>query len=268
MSEWCKRSTATLVKLDAPTDDFPVGTFEAIVNTFGLVDSDADRVFAEAFEPHVGAVSKDVPHPIAWSHQLAGYRAAGPGSVIGAATEAKILKPGASELPKEIRQNGALWIAGEWLSHDEAQTAREHAVKNLIREWSVAFRARPNPVYWTENGRETDPDGPNPWNELGGVDWHEIDDWFETSLVLRGANPGTATMSAKALTSDDAEVALLADLDARLKAGTLSDVGRSRIIQFAASLGRPAEVDESKTAEVAEIDRRRELQLLALASAS
>ena len=267
MGEWVKSRRATMVKLDAPTEDSPVGTFEAIVNAFGVVDSDADRVFSEAFEPLVGGVSNSTPHPVAWSHQLAGFRAAGPGSVIGAATEAKVLKAGAAELPVEIRQSGALWIAGEWLAHDEAQTARDLAAKNLVREWSVAFRARPNPVYWTDLGRETDPDGPNPWNEVGGVDWHEIDDWVETSLVVRGANPGTATLSAKTLQDGEAETALLADLDARLKTGTLSDQGRARIIQFAAQLGRPHATDESKTAE-AEIDQRRELQLLALAAAS
>lgn len=159
--------------------DTETGQFEAIVSVFGNVDLHGHRIDSHAFDASLERwrASGD-PIPVIFSHQwddLSAYL----GTVDP--NDVKALQPGDSDLPAEIRDFGGLYVAGQLdTSEPEGRKAAKLLKDRIVREFSFAYE-----VFEEERGDD------------GYLELLELD-IFEIGPTLKGANPLTQLIAAKA----------------------------------------------------------------------
>ena len=181
--------------------DDGTGTFEAIVAVFGNVDYQGDRIVAGAFADTLADwKAAGDPIPVIYSHQWHDLNAH-----IGevSATDAKELLPGDDLLPDSLKDLGGLYVKGTLDVDDDPIAAKAHRKmqRRLIREFSFAYDIR-------DDGEKRGSDGVNELLSL---------DLIEVGPTLKGANPATALIDAKALEAAGIDGDTI-DLDALAKA--------------------------------------------------
>ena len=161
-SEHIQKVSPTEIKV---LDD-AAGIVEAHVNSMGVPDSDGDVIISTAFDK---SIESNLPIPILGHHDQT--------QIIG-----KVLT--ARAIPFDDGSH-KLQILGQF--NMDTQAGRE-AFSNVrgeyIKEWSVGFNM---------------PAGAAKMDNLNGQSVRVIEDldWVETSIVVRGASPGTQTVAAK-----------------------------------------------------------------------
>lgn len=184
-------------------DEDEAGTFEAIVSVFGNVDFAGDRIVEGAFAKTIEQwkASGD-PIPVIWSHQWHD-----PAAYIGTVDPDNIaeLPAGSPELPESIRDLGGLKVKAELDITDPNGAKVSKLLKTrAVREFSFAYDV-------LEEAKNEDDN----INELLEIDLIEV------GPTLKGANPLTELIGAKAFTEaiakavadlplDDDEIAVLA----------------------------------------------------------
>jgi len=143
------------------------GVIEAFVNTMGTKDKDGDVIEPTAFD---NSIRNNLPIPFLMGHDH--------GQLVGKVIDAK---------PIQISDD--VWRLGATIKMNMNTQAGRDAFSNIsgefIKEYSVGFNLPDSGV--TQEGR-------------GSTSLRRITelDWVETSGVVRGASPDTATISAKA----------------------------------------------------------------------
>jgi HK97 family phage prohead protease len=163
---------ATLIRAEKADD--ATGVVEAIVNTFDVVDSYNTRLVYGAFDAIDAANSpeEDTLPSVVWSHDF--QRFAGKG------VEFRQLKPGDESLPAKGREHGGLYAKVAFaLETIDGKDLYEHVKFGSVRQWSFGFDI-------LESTGNSD----------GVLDITKVDT-FEVSPVLLGANPITATLTAR-----------------------------------------------------------------------
>ena len=174
-------------------DDDEAGTFEAIVSVFGNVDFAGDRIVEGAFANTIEQwkASGD-PIPVIWSHQWHD-----PAAYIGTVDPDNIseIPAGSDELPESIREFGGLKVKAV-LDLEDPNGAKVHKLlkTRTVREFSFAYDV-------LEEAKNEDDN----INELLEIDLIEV------GPTLKGANPLTELVGAKAF--DAAFAKVLATLD-------------------------------------------------------
>ncbi len=176
-------------------DDDEAGTFEAIVAVFGNVDFAGDRIIEGAFANSIERwkASGD-PIPVIWSHQWHD-----PAAYIGTVDPANIaeLPAGSDELPESIREFGGLRIKADLDTEDTNGAKVSKLLKSrTVREFSFAYDV-------LEEAKNEDDN----INELLDVDLIEV------GPTLKGANPLTELVGAKAFDAALAKVAATLELE-------------------------------------------------------
>jgi hypothetical protein len=172
-------STAVVLKSDAS------GLVEAIVNTTNVVDKQNDLMA-------VGSWSKVIREgqsvAICWAHEAK--------QIVGKVLEMRELPPGDPRVPanksggKGSGNAGGLWIKALFaLATQAGREAFELCRGGFVKEWSVGFEVAPD-------GEKTDRSAYGPGSDVRTVTL--VDRLYECSLVLAGASPDTATLTAKA----------------------------------------------------------------------
>lgn len=176
-----KRKNVPIFGFKALIDEGP-GVFEAVVSVFGNVDLIGDRVLAGSFAKSLARWSESGdPIPVIFSHQWDNLDAH-----VGVVLEAKELLPGAPELVgTPIADLGGLWIKARLDVEDPEETFARRLWKRLearrIKEFSFAYDV-------IVERRASD--GANDLVEL---------DVIEVGPTLKGMNPATELLAAKAL---------------------------------------------------------------------
>jgi HK97 family phage prohead protease len=146
--------------------DAEQGVVEAFVNTMGVKDKDGDIIEPTAFDK---SIATNLPIPVLSGHDQH--------QIVGKVIEAE---------PVQTGENVYRLFATMQMNMD-TQAGRE-AFSNIkgefVREWSVGFNLPEGGMVQENRGR----DSTRRISEL---------DWVETSAVVRGASPETATISAK-----------------------------------------------------------------------
>ena len=143
------------------------GVVQAFVNTMGAIDSDNDVIESGAFDE---SIKSNLPLPTLIGHD--------PNSVVGKVIAAQSVASddGTSRLWSKIKFN---------MDTSAGRDAFSNVAGGFVRDWSVGFNV-------PDGGIELDRD------EAGGLIRRIKQlDWVELSSVLRGASPGTSTISAK-----------------------------------------------------------------------
>lgn len=159
--------------------DTETGTFEAIVSVFGNVDLHGHRIAPDAFDASLERwVASGDPIPVIFSHQwddLSAYLGtADPGDV-------RALAPGDPDLPDEVAELGGLYVKGTLDTEEpEGRKAAKLLKSRAIREFSFAYDI-------IDEAKGDD----------GFLDLLELD-LIETGPTLKGANPMTQLIGAKA----------------------------------------------------------------------
>jgi HK97 family phage prohead protease len=149
-----------------------LGEFEAVVSTFGNIDSYNERIVPGAFTKSIDRYEAEGRQfKVLWSHN--------PERPIGTAKLVQ-LQPGDSSLPEEMRANGGLMAYGK-LAIDtfDGEQAAKHLTAGTFDEFSIGF--------FVKNDRIAD-DGVRELLEL---------ELFEVSPVVVGANRQTGLVSLK-----------------------------------------------------------------------
>ena len=159
------------------------GTFEAIVAVFGNVDFQGDRIVAGAFADTLADwKAAGDPIPVIHSHQWHNLDAH-----VGAVNPADALElaPGDDRLPPALKDLGGLYVKGTLDIEEDPNAAKVHRLMRTrrLREFSFAYDIR-------DDGEKRGSDGVN---ELLSLDLIEI------GPTLKGANPATTLIDAKAL---------------------------------------------------------------------
>ena len=152
--------------------DDETGTIKALVNTLGVVDADGDRIIAGAFNKSLGELESSRV-AVLWGHD--------PSQVVG-----KVIDGGEVKLPEP---EGASALYLEMLMNLKTQRGRdayEDVKFGAVTQWSVGFNVPDGAVEYV-----TEPDGA----KVANIKEIEL---VEVSAVLRGASPGTTTISVKA----------------------------------------------------------------------
>jgi len=176
--------------------DEDAGTFEAIVSVFDNVDFAGDRIIEGAFANSLERwkASGD-PIPVIWSHQWHD-----PAAYIGSVDPSNIaeLAAGDPELPEAIRDLGGLKVKANIDTDDPMGAKVQKLLKSrAVREFSFAYDV-------VEEAKNDDDN----INELLEVDLIEV------GPTLKGANPLTELIGAKALdTSELLELAKAIDVE-------------------------------------------------------
>ncbi len=199
------------------------GTFEAVVSVFGNVDFAGDRIVEGAFANTIEQwkASGD-PIPVIWSHQWHD-----PAAYIGTVDPANIaeLPAGSPELPESIRDLGGLKVKAELDITDPNGAKVSKLLKTrTVREFSFAYDV-------LEEAKNEDDN----INELLEIDLIEV------GPTLKGANPLTELVGAKAF--DEAFARVVATLDT--DADTLAELKAALEAEVAAI--EPEPEPESKT---------------------
>ena len=148
------------------------GIVEAFVNTMGVVDKDGDVISPNAFDK---SITDNLPIPVLSGHNQ--------GEVVG-----KVL----SAMP--VQKDNAYQLHATMQMNMDTQSGREaysNVAGEYVREWSIGFNM---------------PDNGAKYDTVEGTPVRTIEelDWVETSTVIRGASPDTATISAKSDSEKDA----------------------------------------------------------------
>jgi len=143
------------------------GIIEAFVNTMGTKDKDGDIIEPTAFDK---SIQNNLPIPFLMGHDH--------GQLVGKVIDAK-----------SIQVSDDVWRLGATIKMNMNTQAGRDAFSNIsgefIKEYSVGFNLPDSGV--TQEGR-----GNTSIRRIAELDW------VETSGVVRGASPDTATISAKA----------------------------------------------------------------------
>lgn len=211
-------------------DEDEAGTFEAIVSVFGNVDFAGDRIVEGAFANTIEQwkTSGD-PIPVIWSHQWHD-----PAAYIGTVDPANIaeLPAGSPELPESIRDLGGLKVKAELDITDPNGAKVSKLLKTrTVREFSFAYDV-------LEEAKNEDDN----INELLEIDLIEV------GPTLKGANPLTELVGAKAF--DEAFARVVATLDT--DADTLAELKAALEAEVAAIEPEP-EPDSKTLADLAGI---------------
>lgn len=201
-----KRATAPVFGFKAIAEEVAgaAGVFEAIVAVFNNVDRIGDRILPGAFAKSLEKwTASGDPIPVIFDHQWGNLDAH-----IGAVVEAKELPPGDAALPDELKELGGLFVKAE-LDVDEDFAARvwRKLNKRTLREFSFA--------YDTVEARSAEVDGETIYDLI------ELD-VIEVGPTLKGMNPATALIGAKARANGKTGAAALIDAVGEL--GELEDV--------------------------------------------
>jgi HK97 family phage prohead protease len=157
------------------------GTVEKIVSVFGNVDLVNDRVKQGAFTGTLERwkASGD-PIPVIFSHQWNNLDAH-----VGVVQDAKELAPGDPLLPDELKDFGGLWVREQYdMDQPFAKRLFDLQKQRRIKESSFAYDV-------LQEQRQKD--GVNDLIEL---------DLIEVGPTLKGANPDTALLAAKAMPAE------------------------------------------------------------------
>lgn len=146
------------------------GIVEAYVNSMGIVDSDNDIIASDAFDK---SIENNLPIPVLTQHDQS--------NVVGKVLSASVVP--VSE--KEYRLKAVMQMN---LETELGRDAFSNVKGDYLNQYSVGFNMTPESAIMD---RTADGQTVRVINNL---------DWVETSLVVRGASPSTATISAK---SDD-----------------------------------------------------------------
>ena len=190
-----RRHYAAFPITSVKADDGEAGTFEAIVSVFGNVDYAGDRIVEGAFANSLKRwkASGD-PIPVIWSHQWHD-----PAAYIGSVDPSNIeeLPAGSDELPESIREFGGLRIKAD-LDTDDPNGAKVAKLlkSRVVREFSFAYDV----VDEAKNEEDN-------INELLEIDLIEV------GPTLKGANPLTELVAAKAFDDALAKVAATLELE-------------------------------------------------------
>jgi HK97 family phage prohead protease len=158
--------------------DASQGIIEAFTNTMGIKDHDGDIIDPVAFND---SIERNLPIPV-----LAGHNQS---SIVGKVMSARAVPTGNSEEHK-------LYTLMQFnLDTEGGRDAFSNVSGDYVREWSVGFNVPEGGIEWEGNGK-----GNPKTRRIKNLDW------VETSIVIRGASPETATISAK---SDDEPKTLL-----------------------------------------------------------
>ena len=238
--------------LNAPcfkASDPEQGIIEAIVSVFGNVDS-ANEIVRPGF--FAASLERGLPN-MAWMHDWT--------TPVGKTLEARELAPGDVLLPEAIRDNGGLYVKGQFnLGTQRGREAFSDVQFGSVREFSIGYRA-------TKTARDED---------TGIVELLE-GDLYEWSPVLVGANDSTHLLSLKSglhdgLTFEDHSNAVLAAVEgyaARLKGlaelrardgRTLSEAHRGRVAAIKAAcdaLAIPEPIDDVPDVEALQVEYMR-----------
>ena len=180
-----KRPDSYLVKTSHTTKgtvqvDQSAGVVSAIVNLYGIVDSDQDIIKAGAFAE---SVKRDFSRfQVLDSHNF--YSAQ---NIV--ATPIELREIGRSELPRAVLDEhpdatGGLFIKAQFMLDDPASAAIFRRIKaKAAREWSIGFDV-------LESGYSKGPDG----RTVRVITKARI---WEASVVIFGANQGTSTIEAR-----------------------------------------------------------------------
>ena len=155
------------------------GSFEAVVSTYGVIDSYGERVMPGAFDKSIETYSQSGRRfKVLWSHN--------PERPIGTA-ELISMEPGDDRLPEEMRANGGLMAFGQLaMNTTDGQQAAEHLAAGTIDEFSIGFRVMPG-------GDRVADDGVRELTQI---------DLFEVSPVVVGANRATGLVAMKGAFGD------------------------------------------------------------------
>lgn len=148
------------------------GAFEAVVSTFGNIDSYNERIIPGAFTKSINTYAEQGRRfKVLWSHNIE--------KPIGTAELVEMM-PGDERLPEEMRANGGLMAYGQLaLDTFDGDQAAKHLASGTFDEFSIGFMVR--------NDRIAD-DGVRELLDL---------DLFEVSPVVVGANRQTGLVSLK-----------------------------------------------------------------------
>jgi len=142
------------------------GVIEAFVNTMGTKDKDGDIIEPSAFD---NSIKNNLPIPFLMGHDH--------GQLVGKVIDAQ-----------PIQVSDDVWRLGATIKMNMNTQAGRDAFSNIsgefIKEYSVGFNIPDSGV--TQEGR-----GNTSIRRIAELDW------VETSGVVRGASPDTATISAK-----------------------------------------------------------------------
>jgi len=166
--------------------DVPAGTFDAIVAVFNNIDLGGDRLIPGCFADGLAAwqASGD-PIPVIFSHQWDDLYAH-----VGTVDPANVkeLEPGDPELPPELMELGGLLIKGAQMDLDApgeagafAQTLWSKLQRRAIKEFSFAYDIPPGGARPTKDAMDL--------VKVGLI---------EVGPTLKGMNPATALLNAKA----------------------------------------------------------------------
>lgn len=148
------------------------GEFQAVVSTFGNIDSYNERIIPGAFTKSINTYAEQGRRfKVLWSHNI--ERPIGTAELIE-------MMPGDERLPEEMRANGGLMAYGVLAidTHDGEQ-ASKHLAAGTFDEFSIGFMVR---------GDRFGDDGIRELTDL---------DVFEVSPVVVGANRQTGLVSLK-----------------------------------------------------------------------
>tara|TARA_R110000765_G_scaffold46987_2_gene96748 strand:- start:42 stop:1151 length:1110 start_codon:yes stop_codon:yes gene_type:complete len=144
------------------------GIVQAFVNTMNVEDSDGDLIESSAFN---NSIENNLPISVLHSHD--------PSQVIGKVIDAKVIE----------QDDGSAKLWNLMKFNLETQAGRD-AFSNIkggyIKEYSVGFNIPEKAMEFVREGVKT-------IRKIMEVDWIEV------SSVVKGASPGTATLSAKQL---------------------------------------------------------------------
>ena len=142
------------------------GVVEAFVNTMGVKDKDGDVIEPTAFND---SIKSNLPIPVLTGHDQH--------LVVGKVLEAASVDAGdgSHKLHAKMQFN---------MDTADGRDAFSNVKGDFVREWSVGFNIPDGSI--AQEGR-----GKNSTRVISNLDW------VETSMVVRGASPETATISAK-----------------------------------------------------------------------
>jgi HK97 family phage prohead protease len=143
------------------------GIVEAYVNSMGIIDSDNDIITSDAFDR---SIENNLPIPVLTQHDQS--------NVVGKVLSASVVP--VSE--KEYRLKAVMQMN---LETELGRDAFSNVKGDYLNQYSVGFNMTPESAIME---RTADGQHVRIINNL---------DWIETSLVVRGASPSTATISAK-----------------------------------------------------------------------
>jgi uncharacterized protein len=220
------------------------GTFEAIVSTFGVIDSYGDRMQPGSFERTLS--ERGLP-PIVWSHEWQV-------PPVGSTLEARELTGPEVDafVGREVGTDGGLYVKGRLFVADEDDHAVARQVwaalrntdgdgRPTLREWSFGFRTR-RATYVDVDVAEV-PEAA----KFGGTlrDVHDVE-LYEVGPTLIGANPSTHTVAVRAVVAE------------AVRAGAVSADAARSLLPDADNLvpnsTPPAEVDEQVRARIAQLN--------------